>query len=198
MHSLRGMRAFYLLMVVGFTLAGCATPVRSTVDGYGETPLAISDPLYFDREALPLAEKPISDACRDAARSLKLNVSDQLCPDCKRVEVRARLAGTTQAVSSSGPAFGTSFGILGGGAGFGLGVGSGNTRSHPESERVIEIGIFQGKTKNLVRAITVRSVGRDNSVPAVASEMCVAAFRDYPNNLRGKVYEVKPGETTAD
>jgi hypothetical protein len=74
-------------------------------------------------------------------------------------------------------------------------MGSGNTRSYPETERVIDIGIFEGSSKRLLRTITARSVGRDNSVAAVAREMCVAAFRDYPDNLRGKVYEVKPGKT---
>lgn len=191
------MRVALLLTTALFVFSGCATPIRSTVDGYGEAPLDMQAPLYFDREAVPLAEKPIVDACREAAQALKLNVSDKLCPSCKRVEVRSRLAGTSQAVTSTGPAFGTSIGILGGGTGFGLGVGSGNTTSHPESERVIEIGIFEGKSKNLLRTISARSVGRDNSVPAVAREMCVAAFRDYPNNLRGKVYEVKPGESEA-
>jgi hypothetical protein len=163
------------------------------VDGYGEAPLSRGDPLFFDREALPLAEKPIADSCRDAAKDSKIPVSNQPCPECKRVEVRARLAGTSQAVSSSGPSFGTSIGFgIGGGTGLGLGVGSGSTRSHEETERVIDIGVFEGK--KLVRTITARSVGRDNSVSAVAYEMCSAAFRDYPANLKGKVYSVKPGE----
>jgi len=65
--------------------------------------------------------------------------------------------------------------------------------SREETQRIIEIGIFEGST-NLIRTITTRSVGRDNSVAAVAYEMCVAAFRDFPANLKGKVYKVKPGE----
>jgi hypothetical protein len=174
-------------------LAACATPIRSTVDGYGEAPLARSEPLFFDREAVPLPDKPIADSCRDAARDNKIPVSVEPCAKCRRVEVRALLKGTSQAVRSSGPSFGTSVGFgLGGATGLGIGMGSGNTSSHPETERVIEIGIFDGK--NLLRSITARSVGRDNSVSAVAYEMCAAAFRDYPKNLRGKVYEVKPGE----
>jgi hypothetical protein len=180
------------LICFALFLTSCATPIRSTVDGYGEAPLARGDSLFFDRESLPLAEKPISDSCREAARDSKIPVSAQLCPECKRVEVRARLAGTTQAVSSSGPSFGTSIGFgVGGGSGLGLGLGSSNIRSYQETERVIDIGIFEGSKP--VRSITARSLGRDNSVSAVAYEMCTAAFRDYPENLRGKVYEVKPG-----
>lgn len=44
-----------------------------------------------------------------------------------------------------------------------------------------------------IHSITVRSLGRGQSVAAVAYEMCFAAFQDYHQNLRGKVYEVKPG-----
>lgn len=186
------MKARYLA-ILPLALIACATPIRSTVDGYGEAPLARSTPLFFDRESLPLAEKPISDSCRDAARDHKIPVASHACAECKRVEVRSRLTGTSQAVSSSGPSFGTSIGFgLGGGTGLGLGLGSGGARSHEETERVIDIGIFEGK--KLLRTITARSVGRDNSVAAVAYEMCSAAFRDYPENLRGKVYNVKPGE----
>lgn len=180
-------QAFPLLFLL---LAGCATPIRSTVDGYGEVPITRGDPLYFDRDSLPLAEKPISDACRDAARSAGLRVSDKPCAECKRVEVRARLAGTSQAVRSS-PGFGTSVGMVGGSTAFGLGFGGGDTESHPESERVIDIGIF-ADSKKPVRTITARSVGRENSISAVASEMCAAAFQDYPANLKGKVYAIKP------
>jgi hypothetical protein len=181
------------LLCLSLFLAACATPIRSTVDGYGEAPLSRSAPLFFDREASPLAEKPIADSCREAARDNKIPVSASLCPDCKRVEVHSRLAGTSQAVSSSGPSFGTSIGFgVGGGTGLGFGLGSGNTRSQPETERVIDIGVFEGK--KLLRTITARSLGRDNSVSAVAYEMCSAAFRDYPENLRGKEYAVKPGE----
>lgn len=185
------MRAY--LLCIGILLASCATPIRSTVDGYGEAPLSRSAPLFFDREALPLAEKPVADSCREAARDSRIPVSSSPCPECKRVEVRGMLKGTSQAVRSSGPSFGSSIGFgIGGGTGLGFGLGSGNTSSHPETERVIEIGVFDGK--NLLRTITARSVGRDNSVAAVAYEMCRAAFRDYPENLRGKEYAVKPGE----
>lgn len=180
------------------TLGGCATPIRSTVDGYGEAPIAASDPLFFDRDSLPLGERPISDSCREAASALGLKVSTEPCAACKRVEVRSRLSGTTQAVSSSGPSFGTSVGFgLGGSTGFGLGVGSNNVRSRAETERVIDIGIF-GKGKDLLRTITARSVGPANSVAAVAYEMCYAAFRDYPANLKGKVYEIKPGQSAKE
>lgn len=174
-------------------LASCATPIRSTVDGYGEGPLSRTEPLFFDRDILPLAERPIADSCREAARDSNIAISAEPCPDCRRVEVRSRLAGTTQAISSTGPSFGTSIGFgLGGSTGLGLGVGSGSTRSQPETERVIDIGIFGGK--KLLRTITARSLGRSNSVSAVAYEMCRAAFRDYPENIRGKEYAVKPGE----
>lgn len=186
------MKAYYLLFCA-FLLTACATPIRSTVDGYGEAPLSREAPLFFDREASSLAEKPIADSCRDAARDNKIPVSSEPCLECKRVEVRGLLKGTSQAVRSSGPSFGTSIGFgMGGGTGLGLGVGSGSTSSYPETERVIEIGIFDGK--NLLRSITARSLGRDNSVSAVAYEMCSAAFRDYPENIRGKEYAVKPGE----
>jgi hypothetical protein len=186
------MKAFFMLLGLPLLLTGCAATVRSTVDGYGESPLSRADPLYFDREALPLAERPVSDSCRDAAKALGLTVENALCPACRRVEVRARLAGTTQAIRS-GPTFGTSFGLLGGASGFGVGLGTGNTRSEEQAERVIEVGIFERGAKNLLRTITTRSIGRENSVPAVAYEMCIAAFREYPQNLKGKEYSVKTG-----
>ena len=182
------------ILILVFLLAGCATPIRSTVDGYGEAPLGREEPLFFDRESLPLAERPISDPCRDAARDLKLSVRDQPCPDCRRVEVRSRLAGTTQAIRS-GPSFGTSVGLFGGGTAFGVGVGTGSAESRPETERIIEIQIFATGARDPLRTISTRSLGRDNSVSAVAYEMCVAALRDYPANLKGKVYDVKPGKT---
>lgn len=188
------MKTYFSFLALSFLLAGCATPIRSTVDGYGEAPLAQTDPLYFDREALPLAERPIADSCRKAASDLKLHVSDQPCPECKRVEVRSRLTGTSQGLRG-GSGFGTSVGLMGGSTAFGLGFGSGGARTEDKTERVIEIGIFDGKSKKLLRSISSRSVGRDNSVAAVAYEMCVAAFKDYPANLKGKVYEIKPGET---
>ena len=187
------MKTPFVSCLIVLALGACAAPVRSTVDGYGEKPLATQDPLYFDREASPLAERPVADACREAAKNLGLNVVEKPCSACHRVEVRAKLAGTTQAIRS-GPGFGTSFGLLGGAGGFGLGVGTGNTRSEEQAERVVELGVFEPGSKKLARTITARSIGRQNSVPAVAYEMCFAAFRDYPQNIRGKEYDVKPGE----
>jgi hypothetical protein len=186
-----GMRGFSLLCLCLF-FAGCAAPIRSTVDGYGESPLAKSTPLYFDREALPLPERPVSDACAAAAREEGISVSDRFCPVCKRVVVRSHLGGVSQVVTTA-PGFGTSVGVIGGATAFGLGFGGGRPESHGESERVIEIGIDEGEGKNPLRTLTVRSLGPENSVSAVAREMCLAAFQDYPRNLRGKVYEVKPG-----
>lgn len=172
-------------------LPACAASVRSTVDGYGDQALARTEPLYFDRESLPLPDRPVSDSCREAARKLQLNVADQACPECRRVEVHARLAGTTQAIREIGPTFGTSFSVFGG-SGFGMGLGTGsNVRSEDRAERVIEIAIFDGKKP--LRMISARILGRENSVPAVAYEMCLAAFRDYPANVKGKEYAVKAG-----
>jgi hypothetical protein len=172
-------------------LTACATPVRSTVEGYGEGSLQKSDPLYFDREGIPLAERPVADACKKAARDAAIPVQEAPCSACKRVQVRSRLAGTTSELSS-GPGFGTSVGFGGGGTGLGIGFGSGGIRSRPQTERVIEIGIFDANEKEPRHIVSVRSLGRDNSVSAVAYEMCVAAFRDYPANLKGKEYAISP------
>jgi hypothetical protein len=166
------------------------------VDDYGESPLAKSTPLYFDREALPLSERPVSDSCAEAAKEEGIPVSDRFCPVCKRVVVRSHLGGVSQVVTTQ-PGFGTSVGVIGGATAFGLGFGGGNTESHGESERVIEIGIYEGDAKDPLRTLTVRSLGPENSVPAVAREMCLAAFQDYPENLRGKVYKIKPGAEAA-
>ena len=173
------------------TLAACSTPpIRSTVDGYGEGDLNKTDAFYFDREGLPLLEKPISDSCRMAANEAGLKTVDTACPACRRVEVHARIESAQQKIRSS-PSVGTSVGFFGGYSGLGLGFGSGNNvRSEDQAARVIEVNIFVGDAKKPMRSIVARSIGRDNSVAAVAHEMCTAAFQDFPQNISGKVYDV--------
>lgn len=174
-----------------FLFAACSSPpVRSTVDAFGEKPVEKSARHAFVKPSQELLEQQATQSCAQAARDAGVTVAEGECADCLQVQVRTRLAGTQQVIRST-PGWGASWGIFGGGSAVGLGYGSGSTTSHTEAGREIQVQIFEDAAlKKPLREIQVRSVGRENSVVAVAYEMCSAAFRDYPRNLSGAVYEI--------
>ena len=180
------------LLASVFVLCSCShAPLRATVDSYGEERLDRSLNYSFNLKNLTLLEKQAAQDCGLAAKEAQLKIMEQTCADCIPIELHTRLVGTEQVVRSS-PGFGSSFGFFGGG-GLGLGIGTGsNVRSSPESQREINLIFYaDSMLKKNIREIQVRSAGRENSVSAVAYEMCQAAFRDFPQNVKGKYYEVK-------
>ena len=174
------------------TLIACSqAPVRSTVESYGEAGFDRNRTYYFELKSLSLLEKQSAEECKLAAKAAKLKVSNTLDQSVIPIEVHTKNLGTEQVVRSS-PGFGSSFGIFGGSSGIGLGIGSGSdVNSSAEAGREVDLIFFSDREEKLrAREIQIRSVGRENSVAAVAFEMCQAAFQDYPQNLKGKVYEI--------
>jgi hypothetical protein len=184
----------FALFVPAFALAfaGCgAVPVRSTVDAYGEPAPDESGPLCFVRDAIPLRDRPASDACREAARSRGLPVGERES-NCTFVVASTDVAAGSTEVTQN-PSFSTSFGYGRGWGYRGLGFGSGSTEVVEQAARTLRLEFYADRElKRPRRSIIVRSSGRESSALAVAAEMCEAAFEDYPANLSGKVYEIKP------
>lgn len=190
-------RLGYRAACLGFVaaLAGCgALPVRSTVDAYGEpTADETGRPLCFVRDSIPLRDRPASDACREAARRRGLPIGERE-PNCTYVVASTDVtAGTTEVTQS--PAVSTSLAYRRGWGyrGLGVGLGSGSTEIVEQAARTLRLEFYADRElKQARRSILVRSSGRESSALAVANEMCEAAFQDYPANLSGKVYEIKP------
>ena len=143
-------------------LAACAgTPIRSTVDGYGEIPVQKTEPHFFRRDVLSLQEKPVADSCKEAAVQAGINVSNNDCKDCRYVIVHSKVLATQDTLQAS-PAF------IGGGVygprrlGYGYGGYETNQQltNRDETGREIQIDIYQDqKLKIPMRSIAVRSVG---------------------------------------
>jgi hypothetical protein len=189
---------FVLLILI---FGACSTPtVRSTVDSYGEEKASRADPLYFNLQAASLLEKQSVIDCKEAARDSDLHIVDAPCKDCRLIEVHARLAGTDEALRST-PGFANSWAGFGRRSRFGTGLYSTtDVQSFPVTGREIDIDVYLNSlapAKNPAREIAVRSLGSENSVSAVAYEMCKAAFRDYPENLKGRYYELKRPKTAS-
>jgi hypothetical protein len=194
------MKTWGLILAI-VTLAGCSTPtVRSTVDSYGEEKASRADPLYFNLHASSLLEKQSAIDCKEAARDSDLHVVDAPCKDCRLIEVHARLAGTSEALQSI-PGFSNTWAGFGRRSRFGTGLYSTtDVESFPVTGREIDIDVYFNSlapSKSPDREIAVRSLGPENSVNAVAYEMCEAAFRDYPENLKGRYYELKRLKTAS-
>jgi len=185
------MRAGRITIILMLLLASCSqTPVRSTVDSYGDAEPARDVLHYFAKDGLSLLEKQASGSCEKAAKDEGVSISDHSCPDCLQVVLHARLAGTEQVIRST-PGYGGAWGIFGN-VGVGYPMGSSITSSQ-EAGREITLQFFRDSSrKEPIREIQIRSVGKQNSFTAVAYEMCQAAFRDYPKNLSGKFYEITP------
>lgn len=169
-----------------------AAPVRSTVDAYGESGSEEGRPLCFIRDRLPLRERPIADACLEAARARGLTASFPPQNDCIFVSVTSGVVGSSQRIETS-PTVGSSVGFYGSRAvnAVGIGLGTGSTEVRNLAERELSLQFFRDSAlKQPIRTIDVRSAGSENSAAAVAYEMCEAAFREYPVNLRGEVYEI--------
>ena len=184
-----------------FAIACAGPPVRSTVDAYGEIPIERTQSLCFVRDASELRDRPIADSCRDAARDAGIPIAEMDKPGgCHYVVVSGHLASATRDIETTGSAFGgySRFGGRRGGWGPGFGMGYGTAQDSKEyADRQVSITIYaDAARKNAVRSIDIRSSGAQSSVPAVAYEMCEAAFRDFPKNLRGQVYDTSRRDPT--
>jgi hypothetical protein len=182
----------WLSLVVLMSVVSCSSAkVRSTVDSYGESQADRSGTYFFDLKDLALLEKQASNDCKLAAKDAGLKVSESACPGCQSVVLHMRLTGTEQ-ILRSGPGYGSAWGIFGGSGGAGIGLNSGGSlQSSREAGREITLNFYSDVSrKNGIREIQIRSVGKENSVPAVAYEMCKAAFQDYPADLKGQFYEI--------
>jgi hypothetical protein len=184
----------YLILVTSIVLVACSqAKVRSTVDSYGVEPLRRDQPFFFRINPSKLLEQQAIEECKRAVIDLSLKVSNDQCSDCVNVALHVRMAGTQQVIRAS-PGFGSSWGIFGANGGAGVSVAAQATSSQ-EAGREISLQFFsKSATEKPLREIQVRSVGRENSVSAVAYEMCKAAFQDYPQNLEGRFYEIAPNK----
>lgn len=188
-HLLRNTAVFSAIIL----FCACSqAPVRSTVDSYGEQSLDRNKSYFFTSTNLTLLEKQATEDCKLAARAAQLRVVETSDPRAIAIELHTKMLGAEQVIRSN-PGFGSSFGVFGGNSGLGLGIGAGNDlTSTREVGREIDLVLYAiAEEKISVREIQIRSVGRENSVSAVAFEMCVAAFRDFPQNLKGRVYEIE-------
>ena len=93
--------------------------------------------------------------------------------DCLTVNIQGNLTGSNQ-VSGSYTVLGTK------------GKGT-RTYSQTVRDRVIKIVLSRGKEE--IHQMIVRSSGTTNSVAGVTTEMCEAAFRDFPKHLKAKKYK---------
>lgn len=170
---------------------GCSTPaVRSTVDSFGDRPIDRGAPHVFERAGPELLEQQATESCATAAKQAAVNVFEGECKDCVHVRIGTRLVGTQQVIRTS-PGWGGSYGMWGPNSAVGVGYSEPVTSAYQEAGREITLQFFQDKEmKRPIREIQVRSVGPENSVIAVAHEMCLAAFKEYPLNLAGAIYEI--------
>ena len=186
------MRYSYLILAV-FLVSCSQAPVRSTVDSFGDRPIERQQAIYFEMSESRLLDQQAARACEEAAQAASLKIVNQPCEKCLTITVEGRMAGTQQVIRAS-PGYGSSWGVFGTNSGAGLGIATHATSSQ-EAGRELTLRFYEGNDrKKPMREIQLRSVGRENSVSAVAYEMCQAAFQEYPQNIEGKFYEIKRRE----
>jgi hypothetical protein len=173
-------------------LSGCAnSPVRATVDSYGDAGTLRATPLSFEVTNSTATEKKVAKECEKAAFAAGLKVYPEPCAECSQIVVYARVIGTKEVINAS-PLYTSPGGNFGDERAIGTGLIEGeNVRAQTQSVREMTLVIsHEGTHGKPIRQILITSSGKQNSVDAVAYEMCKAAFMEYPENLKQKLYQV--------
>lgn len=180
-----------------FLLNACSQiPVQTSVDSSGEiaggNTAAKNQVFYFESVDRVADDFQTLKECRRAAQFLGFNTADQKCPQCTRVVIKTKVSSADPVVTSA-PRLMSSGGMFGDERSIGNGLANRESiRSSAQANREIDLTIFpyNGDVK-ASREIAVRSTGSGAQISAVAFEMCEAAFKDYPENLSGRRYDIK-------
>ena len=178
-------------------LNACAQlPVQSSVDSSGDLSSAAGSAkaqvLFFESADNEADDFQTVKECRRAAQFLGLNTADQKCPQCTKVSVKTKVSSADPVVTSA-PRLMSSGGMFGDERSLGNGLANRESiRSSAQANREIFLSMYpyNGDVKSS-REISVKSIGSGAQISAVAYEMCQAAFKDYPENLSNKRYDIK-------